>query len=58
MVVPSEAVPKWTMSELEAALDGLLELDATLKGSGDSRLSDEQRRLAITLWVAEHLRAR
>ena len=41
----------WRADELDAALEGLLELDATLKGEGaaDSR----RRRLAFLVWVAE-----
>jgi len=43
----------WRPDELEAALDGLLDLDATLKGevAADAR----RRRLAFLLWVAEHV---
>jgi len=43
----------WRPDELDAALDGLLDLDATLKGevAADAR----RRRLAFLLWVAEHV---
>jgi DNA polymerase III delta subunit len=43
----------WRPDELDAALDGLLQLDATLKGeaAADSR----RRRLSFLLWVAEHV---
>ena len=43
----------WRPDELDAALDGLLELDATLKGevAADAR----RRRLAFLLWIAEHV---
>jgi len=44
----------WTLPELDAALAGLLEMDATLKsrqGGGDAR-----RRAAICLWIAEKVR--
>ncbi len=46
----------WRADELAAALEGLLELDATLKGEGggDAR----RRRLAFALWLAEHLARR
>ncbi len=44
----------WTLPELDAALAGLLELDATLKGhDGGGEL---RRRSAITLWIADHVR--
>ncbi len=41
----------WRADELDAALEGLLELDATLKGEGaaDAR----RRRLAFLVWLAE-----
>lgn len=43
----------WREAELIAALDGLLELDAALKGerSSDAR----RRRLAFSLWLAERV---
>jgi DNA polymerase-3 subunit delta len=43
----------WALPELDAALAGLLELDAALKsnaGGGDLR-----RRAAVSLWIAEHV---
>jgi competence protein ComEC len=46
----------WTLAELETALAGLLELDATLKardGGGETR-----RRSAVSLWIAEYVRRR
>lgn len=44
----------WTLPELDAALDGLLELDATLKGhAGGGEL---RRRAAVSLWIAERVR--
>jgi DNA polymerase III delta subunit len=46
----------WTLPELDAALTGLLELDATLKGrDGGGEL---RRRSAVTLWIAENVRRR
>jgi DNA polymerase III delta subunit len=42
----------WTVTELEAALDGLLELDATLKGIGATGQTDAQRRMAWITWAA------
>ncbi len=43
----------WRIEELESALEGLLELDAALKGerAADSR----RRRLAFGLWLAERI---
>jgi DNA polymerase-3 subunit delta len=44
----------WTLPELDAALAGLLDLDAALKsnaGGGDLR-----RRTAVSLWIAERVR--
>jgi DNA polymerase III delta subunit len=44
----------WTLPELDAALAGLLELDATLKGhDGGGEL---RRKSAVTLWIAELVR--
>lgn len=45
---------RWTTAELAAALDGLLELDAMVKGAPGSGQDDAQRRLAFSLWVMEH----
>jgi DNA polymerase III delta subunit len=50
----AEQARTWTLPELDAALAGLLELDAALKGrEGGSEL---RRRAAIALWIAEHVR--
>ena len=43
----------WTPQELDAALDGLLELDAALKGEGTG--DPRRRRLAFALWLATHV---
>jgi DNA polymerase III delta subunit len=43
----------WRQDELVGALDGLLELDATLKGEGAS--DARRRRLAFSLWLAERV---
>ena len=43
----------WQPAELEAALEGLLDLDAALKGDG--RTSARRRRLAFDLWLAERV---
>lgn len=43
----------WRLDELVGALEGLLELDAVLKGE---RATDgRRRRLAFALWLAEHV---
>ena len=44
----------WSLPELDAALDGLLELDATLKGRAGG--GDLRRRAAVSLWIAERVR--
>ena len=43
----------WRQDELTGALEGLLELDATLKGERGS--DARRRRLAFSLWLAEHV---
>ena len=43
----------WTAAELEAALGGLLELDATIKGSGAGGSGERARQLGFTLWLSE-----
>jgi len=45
----------WTVADLHAALDGLLELDAMVKGAPGSTADPAQRRLAFLLWVAERV---
>jgi len=44
----------WTTPELVAALDGLVELDAMVKGVPGLERGDAQRRLAFSLWVMDH----
>jgi DNA polymerase III delta subunit len=44
----------WTTDELGAALAGLVELDAMVKGVPGSETDAAQRRLAFTLWVDRH----
>ena len=46
---------RWTVAELSAALDGLLELDAVVKGAPGRGSSEEARRMAFTLWIADHV---
>ena len=44
----------WTIDELGAALSGLVELDALVKGVPGRDADAAQRRLAFTLWVDAH----
>jgi DNA polymerase III delta subunit len=48
----------WTMEELTGALDGLVELDAMVKGAPGAGQDEAQRRLAFSLWVMDHAAAR
>jgi DNA polymerase III delta subunit len=45
----------WTVEELTAALEGLVELDAMVKGAPGSEADPAQRRLAFLLWVADRV---
>ncbi len=49
-----EQAKRWTTTELIAALDGLLELDAMVKGAPGTEPDEAQRRLAFSLWVIDH----
>lgn len=51
----AEQARGWTLSELEDALEGVMELDAMVKGAPGSSSSERQRRLSFALWVAEHV---
>jgi DNA polymerase III delta subunit len=44
----------WTTVELTSALDGLVELDAMVKGAPGFEADAAQRRLAFTMWVRDH----
>jgi DNA polymerase III delta subunit len=44
---------RWTPDELEGALGGLLELDATIKGAGSGGSREGARQLGFTLWLSE-----
>jgi DNA polymerase III delta subunit len=46
---------RWQPAELIAAIDGLLELDAIVKGAPDRPAGDAHRRLAFSLWIADHV---
>ena len=45
----------WTPAELEAALEGLLDLDLMLKGVAGASATDRQRRMAWVVWVGERV---
>ncbi len=45
----------WTTGGLIAALDGLVELDAMVKGAPGFEQDEAQRRLAFSLWVMDHV---
>jgi DNA polymerase III delta subunit len=49
-----EQATRWTPAELTDALDGLVELDAQVKGAPGSKIDEAQRRLAFDLWVMDH----
>jgi DNA polymerase III delta subunit len=44
----------WTTQELARALEGLVELDAMVKGAPGSEMDAAQRRLAFTMWIRDH----
>lgn len=43
----------WSAHELDAALDGLVELDAQVKGVGGRASTDARDRLAFDLWITD-----
>lgn len=45
----------WTVGELAAALEGLLALDARVKGVGGAAAGPSQIRLAFDLWIADRV---
>ena len=45
----------WTVAELTAALDGIVDLDAMVKGAPGASADLAQRRLAFTLWVLDRV---
>ena len=49
-----EQARTWTQDELDDALQGLVELDATLRGAPGTPAGDAQRRLAFVLWIGDH----
>jgi DNA polymerase III delta subunit len=50
-----EQARTWTLPELDAALEGLVELDAALRGAPGNPSHEAQRRLAFVLWVGERV---
>ena len=50
-----EQARRWTLPELDAALEGVLELDAMIKGAVDSGSTERQVRLAFTLWMRDRV---
>jgi DNA polymerase III delta subunit len=48
-----EQARRWTLPELEAALEGVFELDLRIKGVEPA--TEAQRRLSVTLWLAERV---
>ncbi|HSO29579.1 MAG TPA: hypothetical protein VLS28_06730 [Candidatus Sulfomarinibacteraceae bacterium] len=45
----------WTVGELSAALEGLLELDALVKGVGGTATGESGVRLAFDLWIVDRV---
>lgn len=54
----AEMSVRWTVPELHLALDGLFVLDVLVKGADGGTSTEEGRRLAFTLWLADTLGAR
>jgi DNA polymerase III delta subunit len=50
-----EQARRWTLPELDAALEGILELDAMIKGAVGSGSTERQVRLAFALWIGERV---
>jgi len=48
-----EQAHRWTLPELDAALEGVLELDGMIKGAVGCGSTERQVRLAFTLWVRD-----
>ena len=51
----AEQARKWRPDELIAAIDGLLELDAVVKGAPGRGGGEAQHRLAFALWIGDHV---
>jgi DNA polymerase III delta subunit len=50
-----EQARRWTLPELDTALEGVLELDAMIKGAVGSGSTERQVRLAFTMWVRDRV---
>ncbi len=50
-----EQARTWSRAELDGALHGLVEVDATVRGAPGTPAGDANRRLAWTLWVTERV---
>jgi DNA polymerase III delta subunit len=50
-----EQARTWSVAELSGALDGLVELDATVRGAPGMPQGDAQHRLAFGLWLVERV---
>jgi DNA polymerase III delta subunit len=50
-----EQARRWTLPVLDAALEGVLELDAMIKGAVDSGSTERQVRLAFTIWMRDRV---
>ena len=50
----AEQARKWQPDELVAAIDGLLELDAVVKGAPGRGGGEAHHRLAFALWIGDH----
>ena len=50
-----EKARRWSLPELDDALEGLLEIDAMLKGAVGSGSTERQVRLAFALWIRERV---
>ena len=50
-----EAARRWTADELERALRALVDVDAAVRGA-DGASTEGQQRLALAMWVADHVR--
>lgn len=51
----AEQARRWTLPELDAALEGVLELDSMVKGAVGAGSTDRQVRLAFALWVEQRV---
>jgi DNA polymerase-3 subunit delta len=51
----AEQARKWRPEELIGAIDGLLELDAVVKGAPGRGGGDAHHRLAFALWIGDHV---